>query len=52
MTALAMVTHRIGLVTTASATYNEPFNIAREFATLDQISKGRAGWNIVASWSK
>jgi FMN-dependent oxidoreductase (nitrilotriacetate monooxygenase family) len=50
--ALAMVTHRIGLVTTASTTYNEPFNIARKFATLDQISKGRAGWNVVASWSK
>jgi FMN-dependent oxidoreductase (nitrilotriacetate monooxygenase family) len=50
--ALAMVTSRIGLVTTASTTYNEPFNIARKFATLDQISKGRAGWNVVASWSK
>jgi FMN-dependent oxidoreductase (nitrilotriacetate monooxygenase family) len=50
--ALAMVTRRIGLVTTASTTYNEPFNIARKFATLDQISKGRAGWNVVASWSK
>jgi FMN-dependent oxidoreductase (nitrilotriacetate monooxygenase family) len=50
--ALAMVTRHIGLVTTASTTYNEPFNIARKFATLDQISKGRAGWNVVASWSK
>lgn len=50
--ALAMVTNRIGLVTTASTTYNEPFNLARKFATLDQISKGRAGWNVVASWSK
>jgi len=50
--ALAMVTQYIGLVTTASTTYNEPFNIARKFATLDQISKGRAGWNVVASWSK
>lgn len=50
--ALAMVTSRIGLVTTASTTYNEPFNLARRFATLDQISKGRAGWNVVASWSK
>ncbi|MBN8874324.1 MAG: LLM class flavin-dependent oxidoreductase [Rhodospirillales bacterium] len=49
--ALAMVTQRVGLVTTASTTYNEPFNLARKFATLDQISNGRAGWNVVASWS-
>jgi FMN-dependent oxidoreductase (nitrilotriacetate monooxygenase family) len=49
--ALAMVTQRIGLVTTASTTYNEPYNIARKFATLDLISNGRAGWNVVASWS-
>jgi alkanesulfonate monooxygenase SsuD/methylene tetrahydromethanopterin reductase-like flavin-dependent oxidoreductase (luciferase family) len=45
--ALAMVTSRIGLVTTASTTYNEPYNLARRFATLDLISKGRAGW----TWS-
>ena len=50
--ALAMVTSRVGLVTTASTTYNEPFNIARKFVTLDLISKGRAGWNVVASWSE
>jgi alkanesulfonate monooxygenase SsuD/methylene tetrahydromethanopterin reductase-like flavin-dependent oxidoreductase (luciferase family) len=50
--ALAMVTTNIGLVTTASTTYNEPYNIARRFATLDLISKGRAGWNVVASWSE
>ncbi len=50
--ALAMVTTSIGLVTTASTTYNEPYNIARRFATLDLISKGRAGWNVVASWSE
>src|SRR6185436_15849679 len=50
--ALAVVTQHIGLVTTASTTYNEPFNIARKFATLDLISKGRAGWNVVASWSE
>jgi FMN-dependent oxidoreductase (nitrilotriacetate monooxygenase family) len=46
-----MLTRRIGLVTTASTTYNEPYNIARKFATLDWISKGRAGWNVVTSWS-
>src|SRR6202167_4792756 len=50
--ALAMVTKHVGLVTTASTTYNEPFNLARKFATLDQISNGRAGWNVVASWSE
>ncbi|MGY6251072.1 LLM class flavin-dependent oxidoreductase [Bosea thiooxidans] len=49
--ALAMVTKDVGLVTTASTAYNEPYNIARKFATLDQISNGRAGWNVVASWS-
>ncbi len=49
--ALAVVTKHIGLVTTASTTYNEPYNIARKFATLDHISGGRAGWNVVTSWS-
>ena len=50
--ALAMVSENVGLVTTASTTYNEPYNLARKFATLDLISKGRAGWNVVASWSE
>jgi len=50
--AIAARTERIGLVTTASTTYNEPFHIARKFATLDLISHGRAGWNIVTSWSE
>ena len=49
--ALAVVTRHIGLITTASTTYNEPYNLARKFATLDWISKGRAGWNVVTSWS-
>ena len=49
--ALAAVTQHIGLTTTASTTYNEPYNIARKFATLDLISRGRAGWNVVTSWS-
>lgn len=49
--ALAAVTSRVGLITTASTTYNEPYNIARKFATLDLISGGRAGWNVVTSWS-
>jgi FMN-dependent oxidoreductase (nitrilotriacetate monooxygenase family) len=49
--ALGALTKHIGLVTTASTTYNEPYHIARKFATLDLISGGRAGWNIVTSWS-
>ncbi|TIV01412.1 MAG: LLM class flavin-dependent oxidoreductase, partial [Mesorhizobium sp.] len=44
LSALAVVTERIGLVATASTTFNEPFNLARKFASLDQISAGRAGW--------
>ena len=47
--ALAMVTERVGLVTTASTTYNEPYNLARRFASLDLISHGRAGWNLVTT---
>jgi FMN-dependent oxidoreductase (nitrilotriacetate monooxygenase family) len=52
LSALAPMTSHIGLVTTASTTYNEPFHIARKFASLDHISGGRAGWNIVTSWSE
>ena len=51
LSALSAVTTRIGLVATASTTYNEPFHIARKWASLDHISGGRAGWNIVTSWS-
>src|ERR1700737_5035038 len=49
LAALAMVTSRIGLVATATTTYNEPYNIARRFASIDHISGGRAGWNLVTS---
>ena len=49
LSALAMVTERIGLIATASTTYDEPFHIARRFASLDHISAGRAGWNIVTT---
>ncbi|MEM7406269.1 MAG: LLM class flavin-dependent oxidoreductase [Pseudomonadota bacterium] len=48
--ALAVSTERIGLISTASTTYTEPFNLARQFASLDHISRGRIGWNIVTSW--
>lgn len=47
--ALAAVTERIGLVATATTTYFEPFQVARFFASLDRISNGRAGWNLVTS---
>ncbi|MDH7797814.1 MULTISPECIES: LLM class flavin-dependent oxidoreductase [unclassified Beijerinckia] len=49
LSALAMVTKNIGLTATASTTYNEPYNLARKFASLDHISHGRAGWNLVTS---
>ena len=47
--ALAAVTEHIGLIATASTTYTEPYHIARKFASLDHISGGRAGWNVVTS---
>ncbi len=47
--ALAAVTERIGFVATASTTYTQPYNLARQFAALDQLSGGRAGWNIVTT---
>jgi FMN-dependent oxidoreductase (nitrilotriacetate monooxygenase family) len=49
LSALAGVTERIGLIATASTTFDEPFHIARRFASLDHISAGRAGWNIVTT---
>lgn len=49
LSAMAVVTERVGLIATASTGYNEPFNLARKFASLDHISHGRAGWNIVTS---
>jgi FMN-dependent oxidoreductase (nitrilotriacetate monooxygenase family) len=49
LTALAAATQKIGLIGTASTTYNEPYNLARLFASLDHISGGRAGWNIVTT---
>ena len=46
-----MATEHIGLIATASTTYTEPYNLARQFASLDHISNGRIGWNIVTTWS-
>ncbi|MFS0638847.1 LLM class flavin-dependent oxidoreductase [Mesobacillus foraminis] len=52
LSALAVVTKRIGLAATASTTYNEPYHLARKFATIDHLSSGRAGWNVVTSSSE
>jgi FMN-dependent oxidoreductase (nitrilotriacetate monooxygenase family) len=49
LSALAASTNNIGLIGTATTTYNEPYTVARQFASLDQISEGRAGWNLVTS---
>ncbi|MFJ7829628.1 LLM class flavin-dependent oxidoreductase [Peribacillus sp. NPDC097284] len=51
LSALAAVTKNIGLVGTVSTTYNEPYHVARKFASLDHLSNGRAGWNVVTSGS-
>lgn len=49
LTAIAAATERIGLIATASTTYNDPFNLARRFASVDHVSGGRAGWNVVTT---
>lgn len=50
--ALAMVTKHLGLAATSTASFNEPFNVARRFASIDFISNGRAGWNLVTSFNE
>lgn len=49
ITALAEATSKIGIVATASTTYSEPYSLARQFASVDHISRGRAGWNLVTT---
>jgi FMN-dependent oxidoreductase (nitrilotriacetate monooxygenase family) len=49
LTAMAAATERVGLIATASTTYNSPYNLVRRFASLDHVSGGRAGWNIVTT---
>ncbi|WP_166906313.1 LLM class flavin-dependent oxidoreductase [Mycobacterium sp. DL440] len=49
LAAIARETDRIGLIATASTSYNEPYNLARRFASVDWVSNGRAGWNIVTT---
>jgi len=50
LSALAAVTERLGLAGTINSTFNEPYEVARQFATLDHLSDGRAAWNVVTSW--
>ena len=50
LSALATATKNIGLVGTLTVSYSEPYTVARQFASLDHISHGRAGWNVVTSW--
>ncbi|MBO1514892.1 LLM class flavin-dependent oxidoreductase [Metabacillus bambusae] len=52
LSALSVVTKHIGLASTASTTYNEPFHLARKFATIDHLSRGRSAWNVVTSSSE
>lgn len=49
--ALSVTTENIGLIATASTTYSEPYNLARQFSSVDRMSGGRVGWNIVTSWA-
>ncbi|QGQ45885.1 LLM class flavin-dependent oxidoreductase [Metabacillus sediminilitoris] len=49
LSALAVVTEKIGLIGTVSTSFNEPYNVARRFSSLDFLSNGRAGWNIITS---
>jgi len=49
LSALSLVTQKIGLVATLSTSYSEPFTVARQFASLDHLSGGRVGWNVVTS---
>lgn len=50
LAALAAVTDRLGLTGTINSTFNEPYDVARQFASLDHLSSGRAAWNVVTSW--
>jgi FMN-dependent oxidoreductase (nitrilotriacetate monooxygenase family) len=50
LAALAAVTDHLGLAGTINSTFNEPYEVARQFATLDHLSRGRAAWNVVTSW--
>lgn len=52
LSALAAVTEKLGLAGTINSTFNEPYDVARQFASLDHLSAGRAAWNVVTSWDE
>lgn len=52
ISAMAAVTESVAFAATASTSYVNPYILARQFSTLDHLSEGRVGWNIVTSWSK
>src|ERR1700761_1175151 len=52
LAALAAVTDKLGLTGTINSTFNEPYEVARQFASLDHLSAGRAAWNVVTSWDE
>ena len=52
ISAMAAVTDSLGLAVTSSTSYVNPYILARQMSTLDHLTNGRAGWNIVTSWSK
>ncbi|MFC9745500.1 NtaA/DmoA family FMN-dependent monooxygenase [Streptomyces niveus] len=52
LSALAAVTDKLGLAGTVNSTFNEPYEVARQFASLDHLSAGRAAWNVVTSWDE
>ena len=52
VSALSAITKKIGFVCSASTTYNEPYSLARRLSSIDHISRGRAGWNVVTGWSE
>ncbi|MFT4126798.1 MAG: LLM class flavin-dependent oxidoreductase, partial [Gordonia sp. (in: high G+C Gram-positive bacteria)] len=52
LSALGAVTEHLGLTGTINSTFNEPFEVARQFATLDHLTGGRAAWNVVTSWDE
>lgn len=52
LAALAAVTEHLGLTGTINSTFNEPVEVAKQFATLDHLSGGRAAWNVVTSWDE
>src|SRR5690606_26804523 len=51
LTAIALATQHIGVIATASSTFNDPYNLARRLASVDHLSGGRAAWNVVTTYN-